>query len=56
MAVQLTMFVDAPHFVVGAFLGLPWCFEHLFLKNPPRDVAYAMLVSAYLRFPAIVAS
>ena len=25
-------FVDAAHFVMGAFLGMLWCFERLFLK------------------------
>lgn len=26
-------FVDAAHFVRGAFLGMLWCFERLFLKS-----------------------
>ncbi|MDD5321390.1 MAG: hypothetical protein PHD43_12390 [Methylococcales bacterium] len=26
-------FVDAAHFVMGAFLGLLWCFERLFLNS-----------------------
>ncbi|MDO8844419.1 MAG: IS630 family transposase [Methylicorpusculum sp.] len=26
-------FVDAAHFVMGAFLGMLWCFERLFLKS-----------------------
>jgi len=27
-------FVDAAHFVMGAFLGFIWCFERLFVKAP----------------------
>ena len=27
-------FVDAAHFVMGAFLGFVWCFERLFVKSP----------------------
>ncbi len=28
------VFVDAAHFVMGAFLGFVWCFERLFVKSP----------------------
>lgn len=27
-------FVDAAHFVMGAFLGFVWCFERVFVKSP----------------------
>ena len=27
-------FVDAAHFVMGAFLGFVWCFERVFIKSP----------------------
>ncbi len=27
-------FVDAAHFVIGAFLGFMWCFERVFIKSP----------------------
>ena len=26
--------MDAAHFVMGAFLGLVWCFERVFIKSP----------------------
>ena len=31
---RAVFFVDAAHFVMGAFLGLVWCFERLFIKSP----------------------
>ena len=30
----LFFFVDAAHFVMGAFLGFVWRFERLFVKSP----------------------
>ena len=29
---RAVFFVDAAHFVMGAFLGFVWCFERLFVK------------------------
>ncbi len=31
---RAVFFVDAAHFVMGAFLGLVWCFERVFIKSP----------------------
>ena len=31
---RAVFFVDAAHFVMGAFLGFVWCFERLFVKAP----------------------
>jgi transposase len=31
---RAVFFVDAAHFVMGAFLGFIWCFERLFVKSP----------------------
>ncbi len=31
---RAVFFVDAAHFVMGAFLGFVWCFERLFFKSP----------------------
>lgn len=31
---RAVLFVDAAHFVMGAFLGMIWCFERLFIKSP----------------------
>lgn len=31
---RAVFFVDAAHFVMGAFLGLIWCFERIFIKSP----------------------
>ena len=36
-------FVDAAHFVMGAFLGLLWCFERLFLKSSSGRNRYNVL-------------
>ena len=36
-------FVDASHFVMGAFLGLLWCFERLFLKSSSGRNRYNVL-------------
>lgn len=30
---RLVFFVDAAHFVLGAYLGFLWCFERLFVKS-----------------------
>lgn len=37
------LFVDAAHFVLGAFLGLIWCFERIFLKTSPGRQRYNIL-------------
>lgn len=31
---RAVFFVDAAHFVMGAFLGLVWCFERVFIRSP----------------------
>ena len=31
---RAVFFVDAAHFVMGAFLSLVWCFERVFIKSP----------------------
>ena len=31
---RAVFFVDAAHFVMGAFLGWLWCFERIFIKTP----------------------
>ena len=36
-------FVDAAHFVMGAFLGMLWCFERLFLKSSAGRKRYNVL-------------
>jgi len=36
-------FVDAAHFVMGAFLGMLWCFERLFLKSSSGRKRYNVL-------------
>jgi len=36
-------FVDAAHFVMGAFLGMLWCFERLFLKSSSGRNRYNVL-------------
>lgn len=36
-------FVDAAHFVMGAFLGMLWCFERLFLKSSSGRSRYNVL-------------
>jgi transposase len=37
------LFVDAAHFVLGAFLGLVWCFQRVFLKTSPGRQRYNIL-------------
>lgn len=36
-------FVDAAHFVMGAFLGLIWCFTRVLVKTPPGRKRYSVL-------------
>ena len=36
-------FVDAAHFVLGAFLGLLWCFARPFIKTSPGRQRYSVL-------------
>ena len=36
-------FVDAAHFVLGAFLGLLWCFDRPFLRTAPGRKRYNVL-------------
>lgn len=31
---RAVLFVDAAHFVMGAFLGMIWCFQRMFIKSP----------------------
>jgi len=36
-------FVDAAHFVMGAFLGMIWCFTRVFIKTSPGRQRYNIL-------------
>ena len=36
-------FVDAAHFVLGAFLGMLWCFARVFIKTAPGRQRYSVL-------------
>lgn len=36
-------FVDAAHFVLGAFLGMIWCFARVFVKTPAGRQRYSVL-------------
>ena len=36
-------FVDAAHFVMGAFLGMIWCFARVFVKTSPGRQRYNVL-------------
>jgi transposase len=36
-------FVDAAHFVMGAFLGMIWCFTRVLVKTPPGRQRYNVL-------------
>ena len=36
-------FVDAAHFVMGAFLGMIWCFARVLVKTPPGRKRYSVL-------------
>lgn len=36
-------FVDAAHFVMGAFLGMIWCFARVLIKTPPGRQRYSVL-------------
>jgi transposase len=38
-------FVDAAHFVMGAFLGMIWCFERVFIKTPSGRKRYNVLAA-----------
>jgi hypothetical protein len=37
------LFMDAAHFVLGAFLGMIWCFSRVFLKTSPGRQRYNVL-------------
>jgi transposase len=36
-------FVDAAHFVLGAFLGMIWCFARIFIRTSPGRQRYSIL-------------
>ena len=36
-------FVDAAHFVMGAFLGMVWCFARVFVRTSPGRQRYNVL-------------
>jgi len=40
---RVVLFVDAAHFVMGAFLGFLWCFKRVFLKTPSGRKRYNVL-------------
>jgi len=42
---RAVFFVDAAHFVMGAFLGFIWCFERIFLKSPSGRKRFNVLAA-----------
>ena len=42
-AERKVFFVDAAHFVMGAFLGMLWCFSRVLIKTPPGRKRYSVL-------------
>jgi transposase len=42
-AERKVFFVDAAHFVMGAFLGMIWCFSRVLVKTPPGRKRYNVL-------------
>jgi transposase len=40
---RVVLFMDAAHFVYGAFLGMLWCFERIFIKSPSGRNRYNVL-------------
>jgi len=42
-AERKVFFVDAAHFVMGAFLGMIWCFARVLVKTPPGRKRYSVL-------------
>lgn len=42
-AERKVFFVDAAHFVMGAFLGMIWCFARVLIKTPPGRKRYSVL-------------
>ena len=42
-AERKVFFVDAAHFVMGAFLGMIWCFARVLVKTPPGRQRYNVL-------------
>ena len=42
-AERKVFFVDAAHFVMGAFLGMIWCFARVLIKTPPGRKRYNVL-------------
>ncbi len=45
MASELFFFVDAAHFVHGAFLGLIWCFVRIFILSPSGRERFNVLAA-----------
>lgn len=41
--VRKVFFVDAAHFVLGAFLGMVWCVSRVFIKTSPGRQRYSVL-------------
>lgn len=42
---RAVFFLDASHFVMGAFLGLIWCFERIFIKSPSGRKRFNVLAA-----------
>jgi transposase len=42
---RAVFFVDAAHFVMGAFLGLIWCFERVFVRTPSGRKRFNVLAA-----------
>ena len=40
---RAVFFVDAAHFVLGAYFGFLWCFERLFVKSGPGRQRFNVL-------------
>ena len=40
---RAVFFMDAAHFVLGAYLGFLWCFERLFVKSGPGRQRFNVL-------------
>jgi transposase len=42
---RAVLFVDSAHFVMGAFLGLIWCFERVFVRTPSERKRFNVLAA-----------
>lgn len=42
---RVVFFMDASHFVMGAFLGWVWCFQRIFIKSPSGRKRFNVLLA-----------